>query len=88
MGKKIPYDDALKLASTAENISIYAKPNKYNYRININSPTIKPMYELYKRKYKIIVMSDAERHDFERLIFKLIEQGKIKETSQCISSQL
>ena len=80
MGKKIDYDQAQKLASTTDNSSLYALTNKYNYRININHPHIKPLYEHYKHKYKIIVMSDAERHHFETLMFQLIEQGKIKET--------
>lgn len=76
MGKKIFYDDALKIGGTAQNDSIYAKPNKYGYKINVNHPKIKPLYEKYKRHIKAIILSDAERLEFERIIFKMIEKKR------------
>ena len=79
MGKKIPYDQALEAAKTVQNDSIYALPNKYCYRININHPQIKPMYERYKQKKGAIILSDSERFQFEELIFRLIEKGKKEE---------
>lgn len=56
------------------NESIFAPANKYGYKININHPSIKPLYEKYKKKYKIIIMSDAERHEFESKIFSFINK--------------
>ena len=76
MGKKIFYDDALKLGGAKENDSIYARPNKYGYKINVNHPKIKPLYEKYKRHIKAIILSDAERFEFERIIFQLIEKKR------------
>ena len=66
MGKKIFYEDALKLGGTTQNDSIFAPPNKYGYKININHPQIKPLYERYKSSIKAKILSDAERFDFER----------------------
>lgn len=59
-----------------DNSSIYATGNPYGYRININNPKIKPLYEKYKRKYKIMIPSDKERKRFEDMIFQLIERKK------------
>lgn len=58
------------------NKSIYAPPNKYGYKININHPKIRPLYEAYKKKINAIILSDDERFDFERVIFKMIERAK------------
>ncbi|MBR1823291.1 MAG: hypothetical protein IJ779_03540 [Ruminococcus sp.] len=74
MGKKIPYDQALKTAHSEPNDSIFAKPNKYGYQININHPKIRPMYERYKEKLGERILSDKQRFDFERLIFELIRR--------------
>ncbi len=74
MGKKIPYDTALKRAETEKNDSIYAKPNQYGYEININNTSIRPMYDRYKDKLGERILSNAQRLDFERLIYKLIEK--------------
>ena len=75
MGKKIPYDQALDAAKTVPNDSIYARPNKYGYRINIDHPQIKPLYEHYKRHIGAIMLSDEQRHHFESLIFKMAERS-------------
>ena len=74
MGKKIFYEDALKLGGTTQNNSIFALPNKYGYKININHPQIKPLYERYKSSIKAKILSDAERFDFERHIFAALER--------------
>ena len=74
MGKKIPYDTALKMAETEKNDSIFAKPNQYGYKININHPSIRPMYDRYKDKLGERILSNAQRLDFEKLIYKLLEK--------------
>lgn len=76
MGKKIFYDDALKLGRTKEKESIYARHNKYGYKINVNHPQIRPLYERYKRHIKAIILSDAERFEFERLGLLMIKKKK------------
>ena len=74
MGKKIPYDTAQDMAHTEQNDSIYAKPNKYGYEININHPSIRPMYERYKEKLGERILSDKQRFEFERMNYLLIEK--------------
>lgn len=59
-----------------EKISIYAKPNKYAYKINVNHPDILPLYERFKKLKKVIILSDTERHKFEGAVFRMIEKGK------------
>lgn len=58
------------------NNSIYAPQNKYGYKISINHPKIRPLYEAYKKKINAIILSDEERFDFERIIFKMLERTK------------
>ena len=76
MGKKIPYDTALKMAETEKNDSIYAKPNKYGYQLNVNHPTIKPLYERYKEKIGERILSDRQRLEFEQIIISIIKKKK------------
>ncbi len=77
MGKKISWEDAEKLGRLDdENDSIFAKPNKYGYKININHPKIRPLYERFKWKKNAIILSDAERFEFEMYIFQAIERRK------------
>ena len=47
------------------NESIFAPENKYGYRININNPQVRPLYEAYKKKIQAIILSDRERFEFE-----------------------
>lgn len=58
------------------NQSIYNPPNKYGYRININHPKIRPIYDAYKKKVGALILSDEERFEFERIIFKMIERTR------------
>lgn len=58
------------------NDSIYAPQNKYGYRININHPKIKPIYERYKFKNHIMIMSDSERFEFEKKLLKWLLERK------------
>ena len=81
MGKKIFYDDALKL-SMEQNDSIYAKPNSYGYKLNVNHPQILPLYERYKKKLGEKILSDSQRHEFEQIIFRALQKKKEKEVEQ------
>lgn len=74
MGKRIDYDLALSSAAIKPNDTIYAKPNKYGYRINVNHPQIKPLYERYKRHIGEKILSDAQRRHFEGIIYKMMER--------------
>lgn len=78
MGKKISFEDAEKLGLANDNDSVYAKPNKYGYKININHPKIRPLYERFKRNKKAIILSDRERFEFEIMILHFIQKGRIK----------
>lgn len=73
MGHKIPFDDAQKLCGIdKQDESIFAKPNKYNYKININHRLIRPLYERYKRSVGETILSDRQRFEFESIIFDKI----------------
>ena len=74
MGKKIDYDQAQQLASTTDNDSIYALPNRYGYKLNVNHPAIQPLYERYKRKLGEKILSDGQRFTFELLILQALKQ--------------
>lgn len=74
MGKKIPYDQAARLASVRENTSIYALPNRSGYKINVNHPQIRPLYEAYLRRIGEHIPSDAQRLTFEAAIFRMIRE--------------
>lgn len=78
MGRKIPFDLAQELTRTRQDndASIYAPHNKYGYKININHPQIRPLYERYKDKLGENILSDKQRFHFEMMIFKLIERNK------------
>lgn len=76
MGKKIPFFSSLNLRTENDNNSIYAKPNKYGYKLNVNHPQIQPMYERYKKKLGEKILSDSQRLNFEALIFTAIAEKK------------
>lgn len=79
MGKKISFEDAEKLGSLKKkDDSIILPPNKYGYRVNINHPKIRPLYEHFKRKKNAIILSNAERFEFEIMILHFIQKGRIK----------
>lgn len=59
--------------------SIYAEPNKYGYRFNVNHPVIRNMYERYKRVKgyaTIYPLSDNERFEFEKYLQDSIDKQK------------
>ncbi len=59
-----------------DNSSFFAPHNKYGYKISINHPKIKPLYDAYKKKIGAIILSDSERFEFERVIMKMIERKR------------
>lgn len=79
MGKKIPFFSSLQLGMENDNNSIYAKPNKYGYKLNINNPQIRPLYERYKKKLGEKILSDNQRLTFETLIFNAIADKQKRE---------
>lgn len=81
MGRKIPYDQALKMSRIAPCDSIFARDNPYGYKINVNHPQIRPLYERYKEKVGERILSDRQRRHFELMIFELIERRKQREQS-------
>ncbi len=62
------------MAQTVKNDSIYAKPNPYGYRFNVNHPRILPLYEKYKDKAGERILSDKQRLHFESLVERTIKQ--------------
>ena len=58
------------------NDSLYNPSNRYGYIININHPKIRPLYDAYKKKVKALILSDEERFEFERIVFKMIERNR------------
>lgn len=77
MGKKLSWEDAEKLGSLKKkDDSIILPPNKYGYRVNINHPKIRPLYERFKNKKCEIILSDKQRFEFEMIIMNLIERRK------------
>lgn len=79
MSRKIPIDIAGRIARLNPNDSIYAKENKYGYKINVNHPKIRPLYERFKEKANAVILSDKQRFYFEYLVFQMIQKEKNNE---------
>lgn len=60
-----------------ESQSIYTVNNPYGYRLNINHPKIKELFERYK-KWKGIAsvypLSDTQRFEFESYVFGILKK--------------
>lgn len=56
--------------------TIYANPNPYGYKLNINHPLIRPHYERYKVKCDTPILSDAERLEFERIMLDALMKNR------------
>lgn len=69
------WETAEKYGSVRKTDSIFAPENKYGYKIAINHPLIKPLYERYKRKLGERILSDAQRLEFERIIIEKLKKG-------------
>lgn len=83
MGGKFPIDT--RFQQIPEPVSIYNHDNPYGYRINVNHPKILPLYEAYHKKIGAplhIHLSRAQRLAFERIIFQMIGQQKMKRREQ------
>lgn len=74
MDRKLSWEDAERYGHLEGNESIYAKPNKYGYKINVNHPDVKPYYDHYKRTLGAKILSDSERKRFEDAFFKMLEK--------------
>lgn len=75
MGAKISWEDSEKAGLQIED-KIICEPNKYGYRVNINHPKIKPLYERFKRFRKAIILSDRECLEFESIIISKVKRSK------------
>ena len=79
MGRKIPYDSAMRMASVPQlteqdSIFIPEEKRRWGYRINVNHPKILPLYEAYHRKIghpMHVHLSGAQRHHFEMAVIEL-----------------
>lgn len=69
------WETAEKYGSVRKTDSIFAPENKYGYKIAINHPLIRPLYERYKRKLGERILSDAQRLEFERIIIEKLKKG-------------
>ena len=58
--------------------SIFAKENKYGYRLNVNHVNVKPHYERFKHKKGGQVLFDEERIEFEDILLEHIRKQKEK----------
>lgn len=85
MGHKISWEDSEKLGMSGKHDSIYAPVNKYGYKIAVNHPKIKPLYERYKKKVGAIILSDKQRREFEHIIINMIERRKKQHEQSAIS---
>ena len=54
----------------------------YGYRLSLNSPMIRTLYERYKRAHNIPIwcpLSDSERHDFELAVLGAMAKKEKRE---------
>ena len=52
--------------------------NRYGYRVNVNHPAVRPLYERFKNKRHIKAgpPTDAERAEFEEIILERLRRKK------------
>lgn len=85
MGKKIPYDQAMKMSRLQTDGSIFAHKNRYGYKININHPSVYPLYVAYHEKIGVplhIHMTTAQRLRFESIVMRMIEKKRSESNVQ------
>lgn len=75
MGNKVSWENAEKCGLQTDN-RIICEPNKYGYKVNINHPKIRPLYDRFKRIKKAVILSDQERFEFEAAVLKMIESKR------------
>lgn len=73
MGNKISWENAENCGLKNNNDSIFAPPNKYGYKININHPKIRPLYEQHLKKVGERILSDRQRFEFEMEILSSLK---------------
>lgn len=60
-------------------LTMWAQPNEWGYRLNINHPNVKRAYVKYQQEHGLdlkIAMTDAQRHAFEaEIINRLRDDG-------------
>ena len=68
-----------------ESSNPYTEGNPYGYRLNVNHPKVRELYERYKTKvlHEHIAhpVSDAQRVEFENIILRKIEHNRKKDTA-------
>lgn len=61
-------------------INIWASPNKWGYKFNVNHPTVKRLYKEYQQRHGLdvrIAMTDAQRHAFEEELLQRMRENTL-----------
>ena len=88
MGKKIPFEQAMKMESVipkgSDPIWISSDhPNPYGYKINVNHPMIRPLFAAFHKHIGIpesVPITHTQRFMFEAMVMDLIKK---KEARSC-----
>lgn len=80
MGKKMTRETVERYARIREEErdSIYTRNNPYGYKLNVNHPLIRPIYERYKMQIGEKILSDAQRLTFELEVVQWLESKGIR----------
>lgn len=69
MGKKMSPETVERIARiNCKHDSIFTIGNPYGYKVDVNHPLIRPLYEQFKDTIGSKILSDKERFHFEALI--------------------
>lgn len=82
MGRKIPFEQAMKMKSVIpkETDPIFinpAKPNRYGYKINVNHPRIRPLFAAFHKHIGVpesVPLTNAQRFQFEAMVMEMIRR--------------
>ena len=77
MSRKFPIDT--RFQGLRQSNSVYLESNRYGYRININHPSIRPLYEAYHRRIGVplhIHLTHIQRLQFDTLVHRMLEQKR------------
>ena len=61
-------------------INIWARPNKWGYKFNVNHPTVSRLYKEYQQRHGLdirIPMTDAQRHAFEEELLQRMRENAL-----------
>jgi len=78
MGNKMTWETASRLTKMKPVESVWNENNPYGYKLNVNHPRIRPLYEQYIKEHGGQPLSDRERFAFETMV---ITRGLHKEGS-------